>query len=144
MDLRTENRATRRQAAKYLEQQRKTWPDKLKPLPKSEWGETARTMQSPPFEVMRSKKFLVQLYPVHDHMIRMSVCRCSVKASGDWNDAITWDELQRLKAEAGLGDRDAVEIYPKDNDVVNVANMRHLWVFKDGSIPFAWRKKGGE
>ena len=28
----------------------------------------------------------------------------------------------------GCGARDAVEVYPADADVVNVANMRHLWL----------------
>jgi hypothetical protein len=33
---------------------------------------------------------------------------------------------------------DAVEVYPPAGDVVNVANMRHLWVLRD-RLPFAWR-----
>ena len=40
---------------------------------------------------------------------------------------------------AGFGDRDAVEVYPADNAIVNVANMRHLFVFEN-PLPYVWRK----
>lgn len=61
--------------------------------------------------------------------------------NGDsWVDNITWDELMQIKREIGLGDRDAVEIFPADKDIVNVANMRHLWVTAS-PVMFAWRKK---
>lgn len=49
-------------------------------------------------------------------------------------DGITWDDLQWLKAAVGFGDREAVEVFPRDCDVVNVANMRHLWVLPAGSV----------
>jgi hypothetical protein len=49
--------------------------------------------------------------------------------------------LQRLKAECGYADRDAVEVYPRERDVVNVANLRHLWVMRE-PLAFAWR--GGD
>lgn len=46
--------------------------------------------------------------------------------------------LQHLRTEAGYADRCAVEIYPPDQDIVNVANMRHLWIVE---MPdFAWKK----
>lgn len=54
-------------------------------------------------------------------------------------DGISWDALQEIKGAVGYADRDAVEIYPRDADVVNVANMRHLWITPE-PIAFAWRK----
>lgn len=33
----------------------------------------------------------------------------------------------------------AVEIYPAERDIVNVANMRHLWVLPE-RLPFGWRR----
>lgn len=39
----------------------------------------------------------------------------------------------------GLADSWAVEVFPADADVVNVANMRHLWILPDAPA-FAWRK----
>jgi len=51
------------------------------------------------------------------------------------------EALQEIKSAVGYGDRDAVEIFPAQKDLVNVANMRHLWIVPE-SIPFAWRKDG--
>lgn len=44
-----------------------------------------------------------------------------------------------IKRQLGYGDFDAVEVYPKDNDVVNVANIRHLFILNE-PLPFIWRK----
>jgi len=54
-----------------------------------------------------------------------------------WVDGITWDDLQRLKREAGYGDREAVEVYPPAACVVNEANIRHLWILPS-RMPFSW------
>lgn len=70
---------------------------------------------------------------------RIAVMRTSLQPDGQrWKGNISWDDLQRLKREAGYGDVDALEVYPRDRDVVNVANVRHLWLMPDG-IDFAWR-----
>lgn len=91
--------------------------------------------------VWRSRDFLVQEYASVDGVVRLSVNRAGVDGSGRWRQDITWDELQRLKREAGFGEREAVEVFPADVDVVNVANMRHLWVLPEWMrLPFAWRK----
>lgn len=47
----------------------------------------------------------------------------------DKKDGITWDELQQIKSDCGFGDFDAIEFYPKDSDVINNGNLRHLYVF---------------
>jgi hypothetical protein len=60
---------------------------------------------------------------------------------GTWVENISWDELQRVKNEVGYSMFWAVEVFPPEKEVVNVANMRHLFINFDGSIPeFAWRK----
>lgn len=51
----------------------------------------------------------------------------------DARDGISWDDLQWIKGAAGYRDREAVEVYPRDGDVVNVANMRHLWILPEGT-----------
>jgi hypothetical protein len=91
--------------------------------------------------VFRNRTHLVQLFKEPGGMLRLSVNRTEwderVKR---FRDDISWDDLQRLKAEAGFGDRVAVEIYPPDALIVNVANMRHLWILPAGSerLPFVW------
>lgn len=45
-----------------------------------------------------------------------------------WADGLTWDELQAIKRDVGFGDWYGFEIYPPDQQVVNAANIRHLWI----------------
>ncbi len=83
-----------------------------------------------PHAVWRSREFLVQLFADNGH-VRMTVNRTHKPNGKDWAEGITWDELQRLKTEVGYGDRWAVEVYPPDEEVINDANMRHLWLLKE-------------
>lgn len=49
---------------------------------------------------------------------------------------ITWDELQAIKDWLFPG-RIALEVYPPKDKIVNVANMRWLWVLPAGAcLPF--------
>ena len=91
------------------------------------------------FKVMRSRTFLVVVFSTKcPDVIRLSVNRTTHDGIS-WGDNISWDELQQLKREAGYGDKDAVECFPRDADVVNVANMRHLFVFLTENPPYFWR-----
>lgn len=124
-------RAQRRQ----LERENAKQPVALRELPRHEWPNP----NAPQLRVLRSRDFLVQEFPaVAPATVRLSICRTSM--DGDrWKDGITWDELQRIKRECGYGDADAIEAFPADRDVVNVANMRHLWVMAE-PVACAWRK----
>lgn len=85
----------------------------------------------------RSSRFLAQLFEPLDGAQRISICRTMVDTdTGRWVDGITWEEIQAIKGQLGFADRMAVEIYPADGDVVNVANMRHIWLIE--SLAFAW------
>ncbi len=86
----------------------------------------------------RSRPFLVVLWSDERGYHRLSCQRTTLRADGQWEDGITWDDLMRLKREAGFGDRWAIEIYPDDANVVNVANMRHLWLWHEAP-PCAWK-----
>lgn len=89
--------------------------------------------------VWRSNRFLVQLFEPRQGGQRISINRTMVDTgTGRWVDGITWEEIQTIKSKIGFGDRIAVEIYPENSQVVNVANMRHIWLVED--VPFAWRK----
>lgn len=94
--------------------------------------------------VFVSRKFLVQVYAepqedVFETVYRLSVNRVKRNQHG-WAQDITWKELQQVKRELGYGDWYAIEIYPRDKDVVNVANMRHLWLFEK-PLPYGWTKE---
>lgn len=135
-DARMMSRNERRVVSKYMRQEAEQWPNELKLLTPEQWP--THFSGDKPIEIWRSKEFLLQVY-VGNGIERLSVNRCRLGRGGNWSEDISWDDLQRLKRECGRGDFDAVEIYPRDADLVNVANMRHLWVMSM-PVPFAWRK----
>lgn len=131
------SRADRRAAESYLAKENRKYPAHLVEIPRTAWP----VMPANVVAVFRPREFLVQIYRDRG-MTRLSVNRTQLTVGGAWSDQITWDELQRIKRECGYGDADAVEVYPADADVVNVANMRHLWIMPDG-VPFAWKRNQG-
>ena len=119
-----------------LETENKKWPEYLQKVPREAWPHSILPIEQRPKEVWRSRQFLMQIFDAHDGIERLSICRTTV-AAGSWQDGISWDDIQRLKREAGRGDKAAVEIFPPDAAIVNVANMRHLWVVPEPP-PFMW------
>lgn len=101
-----------------------------------------------PIEVWESREFLAQLFAVghtsegRAPSLRLTVCRVTYLANGRQRDGITWEDLQRVKRDVGRGEQYAVEVYPRDADLVNVANMRHLWLF-DEPLDCGWFARGG-
>lgn len=127
----TATRAQRRQ----LERDNAKIPAFLHPLPKEQWpsGYSSKLIK-----VWRSRGFLVQAFD-EGNAIRLSVNRTTLGDNGRWVENITWDELQELKRQCGFADWYAIEVYPRDKDVVNVANMRHLWVLQE-PLNVGWMK----
>ena len=112
------------------------WPIALREIPREQWPSPNDACA----RVWRSSAFLVQEYkPTVGGVIRLSVNRTIMRGDGRWDDGISWDELQKIKQETGHGDRFAVEVYPSDDDVVNVGNLRHLWILPEPPA-FAWRR----
>lgn len=132
------SRAERRAACQYMIQESAKWPLTLKEWPRSEWPKSNPDI----LRVWRSRHFLVQEYPAKSPaIVRLSILRSNgLTSDAKWKENITWEDLQRIKREAGYGDQDAVEVFPSDIDVVNVANIRHLWILPSGHLSFAWRK----
>lgn len=91
-----------------------------------------------PLRAWRSREYFVQLYWDPSSLPRLTINRCRIKAGG-WEGGISWDTIQRLKREAGYGDSWAVECYPPDNQVVNVANLRHLFLLPERPA-YGWVK----
>ena len=113
-----------RERRRQLERDNAKQSEFLAHVPQSQWSESMLTAEHPPITVLRSKRFLVQIFEEKGVGIRLSVCRTELGGGGRWVEGISWDELQTLKREAGYGNTFAVEIYPRDRDIVNVANMR--------------------
>ncbi len=144
------NRNERRAQASYLRSQAKNKPKVLTMVPESEWPDLS-AMTKKPVQVWMSDKYLVQVFKEyfssivsHDDVvavdiIRLSVIRASLNTDGNWQDGITWDELQQIKTDVGYGDWYGIEIYPRNKDLVNVANLRHLWLLSE-PLDIGWFK----
>lgn len=122
---------------KKLEEKQNKLPDTFSPVPQYEWPNEGRRENL--IEVWMNRYFLVQIYREENGVKRLSILRAALKNDMGWADRITWDELQEIKNQCGFSDMAAVEVFPPSCDVVNVANMRHLWVLP--SVPsYCWRK----
>ena len=109
------------------------WLEKCRDDP--DWPQGA----SEPVRTWRSRDFQAMLYIDHG-MRRLSVTRVEFdRHTGEYRDGITWDDLQKVKNETVGEDCWAVECYPPERFVQNVANMRHLWIL-DGEPRFGWKQ----
>jgi len=129
------NAKERRNAILFMESENKQFGPVLQLVPPKAYA----GQRWAPLKVWRSAEFFVQEFPpTHDGVIRLSVNRTHVDPTSlRWVDGISWDDLQRLKGEAGYADREAVEVYPPAACVVNEANIRHLWILP-ARMPFSW------
>jgi len=118
-----------------LKKTNKTYPNNLVEI---EISEEKQSQQPTLMRALRSRYYLVQIFEDGD-VIRMSVNKTDVNNDGSWKENISWEDLQQLKRQAGFGARYAVEVYPRDIDLVNVANMRHLWILEK-PLKIGWSK----
>ena len=134
--------SARRQMERAMREESLKFGEMLRDIPLEDWTASQRSNPDRPLRALRSRDFLVQVYNEGRHgvLVRLSINRARLNAAGTrWDDRITWDDLQRLKNEAGYGDFDAVEVYPQQSEVVNVANVRHLWIMA-APLPFKWAR----
>lgn len=129
---------TTRDQRRQLKRDNARMPTHLVEVPRDLWPEASRDGDTM-LKVFRSRDFLCLVFAEPAPCVaRLSINRTELTGTR-WTDGITWDELQQVKAEAGYGLHAAVELYPPLNQVVNVANLRHLWVFPLGYVPsFMW------
>lgn len=137
------NRAMRRAQASMSRDLVKQRPAKLTAIPRTEWP-TLEGMTHKPVAVWVSQKYLVQIFDEQPFngitVMRATVCRVTITNHGQWNAGIEWEELQQIKSDVGFGEWYAMELFPQDSEVVNVANMRHLWMLEK-PLSIGWFKK---
>lgn len=52
-----------------------------------------------------------------------------------------WRHLQRIKNELAGKEREGIDIFPPESQLVDTANQYHIWVLPEGqSTPFTWRQ----
>ena len=104
----------------------------MKPLcriPESEWPKDHFTPSR--IEVWKGSRYLVQVFEEGGKVLRVSVNTVVAGKTGKWVDGITWEDLMEIKRQIGRGYEYAVEVLPRDADIVNVANMRHFWILPE-------------
>lgn len=107
----------------------------LRKVPRAQWP-AAQREKTERVEVWLSARFIVQVFDEPNGVLRASVNLVEHSEVGPdgtplWHDGITWEDLMLVKAEIGRSDAWAVEVYPPDAQVINVANMRHLWILPE-------------
>lgn len=121
-----------------LKRENARWPETLIEMPRTDWPQRLFADSDRRIAVFKSRKFLVQVMD-DPHSTRLTISRTDWdERQQRWRDDVSWDDIQRLKAEAGFAESWAVEMFPADSEVINVANMRHIWLL-DGPPAFAWR-----
>jgi hypothetical protein len=123
-------------AATYLRAENRKYGRRFTEVPREQWPTSYALMTVPVLRVWRNRSFLVQLFDEGDG--RLTINRAELAPNGQgWAEGISWDELMEVKADVGFGDCWAVEVYPPDDQIVNVANMRHLWLLPERPS-FSW------
>lgn len=98
--------------------------------------EVPRDEDIPGTECFRSSRYQVLLIPAGGGWTWLSIKRTDKSAMHDWR------ELQRIKTVLCGGDREALELYPAEDRVVDTSNQYHLWVMPPGErFPFGWTER---
>lgn len=129
-------------AKRHLYKANRLFGDKFEQIPVHLWPSEEFAAHGRRLRVWRNKDFLVQEFDEFRNgkfVRRISVNRTMIDDRGSWLDGITWDQLQMIKNEIGYRTAWAVEIFPPFDHVVNVANMRHLWIV-DQKPDVAWSR----
>jgi hypothetical protein len=124
---------------RYLTQENRRYSEVLEELPKSEWPPSWAALKASPVRILRSRRYLAQVHAPANGATRLTVCHAMIDREGNWLQDFSWEELMEIKGQCGFADCWAVEIFPDENEVVNVANMRHLWIVETAPA-FAWRQ----
>ncbi len=123
-----------------------------------DWGDWERRTFAP--DQVRNTVMARMLCAYVNRVYSVQVYECEVEELGivthlalrrhDTLMPRAWSDLQRIKDELVGPERVAVEVFPKRTQLVDVANMAHLWVFPEGyELPFglhinAWGVQGGD
>lgn len=101
------------------------------------WGD----WENPPLPHVQSDGWLSQVHKVHRNRVfsvleRLDFCGVTHLAVTSLSgERPTWWEMQRIKNELAGKDATAIEVYPPHDQVVDGADMFHIWVLR-GNLPF--------
>ncbi|HXG86231.1 MAG TPA: hypothetical protein VNI84_19580 [Pyrinomonadaceae bacterium] len=128
----------RRAAEQFIRHENAKFGDDFQLIPQADYPPNPNVFKQP-IRVWRNRRFVVQIFEEGAGIWRLSISRTAIDNKGNWLADIGWEDLQNIKNSVGYTECDAVEIFPAECDVVNVANMRHLWIMPE-KLGFGWRK----
>lgn len=71
-----------------------------------------------------------RIYAVQ-YVVRGSLAMLQIRRHDRGKD-FPWRDLQRIKNELVGPEREAVQVFPRESEVVDAANMAHLWIIPEG------------
>ena len=122
------NREQRRALEKVKRQLIASYPDTLEVVPENDPNLPYSSHPQDIDKIYRSKKYTVIVWNVPAGK-KLSISRNEWDShTNRYKDGITWDEIMEIKRQVGFGEQNAVEFYPPDSQVINIANVRHIWI----------------
>ena len=89
--------------------------------------------------VANDKSYCVMTREIETHMgkVTHACMRSQGSKETNWKGTdIPWSEKQRVKNEIFGEESVAIEVFPKESELVDEANMYHIWVLHDFELPF--------
>lgn len=112
---------------------------KLQKLDWNEWEDCtqqmfqisiARNRRVIPDKALKNNKYIVQIFYKNRGMFGKFFDKYMIRRS-DSEPVKDWHDIQRIKNEIIGEDREAFQIFPKQKELVDVANLYWLWVESD-------------
>ena len=135
-DDRNLNREQRRALEKVKRQLIASYPDTLEIVRENDPNIPYSSHPQDIEHIYRSKKYTVILWKQGIDPTLLMGQKISISRN-EWDSKsrryvgdIVFDEIMEIKREMGLGEEKCIEFYPKDSELVDLANMRHIWVIK--------------
>jgi hypothetical protein len=86
-----------------------------------------------------SEDFTVQVFAVAGAFVRLAINRNQqIFSPFLFEDGISRDTLRQIIRAVGYGDWHGIEIYPPQQHVLNIINVRHLWLLPKSPLGMAW------
>lgn len=127
-DDRDLNRSQRRALERVKRQLIASYPDELTRVDENDPNMPYTSHPQDLDCVWRNKKFTVMVWNLPAGK-KLSISRNTWDShTRRYTDGITWDEIMEIKRCCGFGERNAIEFYPPDSEVINIANVRHIWL----------------
>lgn len=85
-------------------------------------------------QIFMNDKYQVAKYPANGGVIHLSIKRI------DRHHLMDWRDLQDIKNQLVGEENEALQLFPRESRVVDMANQFHLWVYSDprANIPVGW------